>query len=186
MPTKKRRFPYALFPYVTLTRDQRTRLSRDTYSLIIYSTCTVDDSVLEFADQHDHSRTRPSAQSESLSAALLFRFSFFAFFAAFSSFFLRLRSAFSSGVSSSSSRLLRFLLLLSSTSMAAPASASASACSADESPVAGMAGAARTSDVEVVGATGSDVSPSALLKSLYSLFHLAGVFSLGRPNFCLY
>jgi hypothetical protein len=108
------------------------------------------------------------AQSESLSssAALLFLFSFLAFLAAFSSFFLRLRSAFSSAVSSSS--CLRFFVF--------------SEAASGSSPVGATAGAARTSAVEVVSASGAD-STSVLLKSLYSVFHLAGVFSLGRPNF---
>ena len=107
-------------------------------------------------------RAAAHSESLSLSAALLFLFSFLAFFAAFSSFFLRLRSAFSSAVSSSS--CLRFLVFSSA------------------SPVGATGGAARTSAVEVVSARGAD-STSVLLRSLYSAFHLAGVFSLGRPNF---
>lgn len=99
---------------------------------------------------------------------MLFLFSFLAFLAAFSSFFLRLRSAFSSAVSSSS--CLRFLVF------------SDEALASGASPVGATAGAARTSAVEVVSARGAD-STSVLLKSLYSVFHLAGVFSLGRPNF---
>jgi hypothetical protein len=132
-----------------------------------------------FADRGTQPYPRLSAQSEESESPLLF-FSFLALLAAFSSFFLRLRSALSSGDMSSSSRLLRFLLLLTSTSMDAPASAS----SADVMPVGGMAGAARTSDLTVVSATVNAVpSLSVLLKSLYEAFHLAGVFSLVRPNF---